>query len=68
MTPFSELHEEKDGKENVIEFDFLGKDSIPYDECIPVERQVFKNVQQFMSEKNEGDKVFNHLTVSMYIL
>lgn len=62
--PLSELHEEKDGKENIIEFDFLGKDSIRYYNCVQVERQAFKNVVLFMRDKTEGDDLFDRLTVS----
>lgn len=58
------LHEEKDGEEYVIEFDFLGKDSIRYYNCVPVERQVFKNVKLFMKDKTDGDDLFDRLTVS----
>ena len=34
------LHKEKDGKEYVVEFDFLGKDSIRYHNEVPIEKQV----------------------------
>uniref|UniRef100_A0A4W4FE91 DNA topoisomerase I n=1 Tax=Electrophorus electricus TaxID=8005 RepID=A0A4W4FE91_ELEEL len=34
------LHPEKDGKEYVVEFDFLGKDSIRYYNKVPVEKRV----------------------------
>lgn len=61
----SELHEEKDGKPFVIEFDFLGKDSIRYYNCVPVEKQVFKNVNLFMKEKAPGDDLFDRLTVGV---
>lgn len=65
-SPFlADLHEEKDGKENVIEFDFLGKDSIRYYNCVAVERQVFKNVRLFMKEKTGGDDLFDRLTVRL---
>merc|ERR1711862_809341 len=33
-----ELHEQLDGKEYVVEFDFLGKDSIRYHNAVPVEK------------------------------
>ena len=64
--PIPALHEEKDGKENVIEFDFLGKDSIRYYNCVPVERQAFKNVRIFMKEKNGSDDLFDRLTVRCF--
>lgn len=34
------LHEEKNGQEFVVEFDFLGKDSIRYQNSVPVEKRV----------------------------
>ena len=58
------LHEEKDGKEHVVEFDFLGKDSIRYYNLVPVEKQVFKNLRLFMDNKDPGDDLFDRLTVS----
>ena len=48
----------------MIEFDFLGKDSIRYYNCVAVDRQVFKNVRLFMKEKTGGDDLFDRLTVS----
>ena len=63
--PCPDLHEEKDGKEHVIEFDFLGKDSIRYYNCVPVDKQVFKNVGIFMRDKSGGDDLFDRLTVSV---
>ena len=47
----------------MIEFDFLGKDSIRYFNRVPVDRQVFKNVRHFMKDKNGGDDLFDRLTV-----
>merc|ERR1712025_1176779 len=45
------LHVEKDGKEYVCEFDFLGKDSIRYQNAVPVEKKVFKNLKLFIENK-----------------
>ena len=59
------LHEEKDGKEYVVEFDFLGKDSIRYQNSVPVEKRVFKNLQMFSDNKQGGDDVFDRLNVSI---
>lgn len=59
-----DLHEEKDGKEHVIEFDFLGKDSIRYYNCVPVDKQVFKDVRLFMENKTGGDDLFDRLTTT----
>ena len=35
-----ELHSEWEDKENVVEFDFLGKDSVRYWNFVPVEKKV----------------------------
>ena len=35
-----ELHHEWEDKENVVEFDFLGKDSVRYWNFVPVEKKV----------------------------
>lgn len=35
-----ELYSEKDDQDNVVEFDFLGKDSIRYTNNVPVEKRV----------------------------
>jgi len=58
------LHEEKDGKEYVVEFDFLGKDSIRYYNAVPVEKRVFKNLQLFKENKQEGDDLFDRLNTT----
>ncbi|KAL7842958.1 hypothetical protein AOLI_G00244700 [Acnodon oligacanthus] len=56
------LYPEKDGQEFVVEFDFLGKDSIRYYNKVPVEKRVFKNLQLFMESKQPEDDVFDRLT------
>lgn len=56
-----DLHEEKDGKEYVVVFDFLGKDSIRYYNEVPVEKRVFKNLQLFMENKKDSDDLFDRL-------
>merc|ERR1719225_1920273 len=45
------LHEEKDDKQFVVEFDFLGKDSIRYHNDVAVEKRVFKNLAIFKERK-----------------
>lgn len=60
-----ELHEEKDGKEYVVVFDFLGKDSIRYYNEVPVEKRVFKNLQLFMENKAPGDDLFDRLNTQI---
>ena len=59
------LHEKYDDQEFVVEFDFLGKDSIRYYNRIPVEKRVFKNLQLFMENKQPGDDLFDRLNVSL---
>jgi DNA topoisomerase I len=59
------LHEELNGKENVVVFDFLGKDSIRYYNEVSVEKRVFKNLQLFKENKKEGDDLFDRLNTSM---
>ncbi|KAL3283339.1 hypothetical protein HHI36_006487 [Cryptolaemus montrouzieri] len=60
-----ELHEKKDDKEYVVVFDFLGKDSIRYYNEVPVEKRVFKNLQLFMENKQNGDDLFDRLNTSI---
>uniref|UniRef100_A0A3P8XK38 DNA topoisomerase I n=1 Tax=Esox lucius TaxID=8010 RepID=A0A3P8XK38_ESOLU len=59
------LHAEKDGQEFVVEFDFLGKDSIRYYNKVPVEKRVFKNLQLFMENKQPEDDLFDRLNTSI---
>ncbi|CAD5208375.1 unnamed protein product [Bursaphelenchus xylophilus] len=58
------LNEELDGKKYVVEFDFLGKDSIRYYNKVPVEKQVFKNLKIFKEDKEPGDDLFDRLDTS----
>ncbi|XP_013929605.1 PREDICTED: DNA topoisomerase I, mitochondrial-like, partial [Thamnophis sirtalis] len=58
------LHSRQGGKENVVEFDFLGKDCIRYYNKVSVEKQVFKNLQLFMEEKEPGDSLFDKLSTT----
>ncbi|XP_031838535.1 DNA topoisomerase 1 isoform X2 [Nomia melanderi] len=59
------LHEQKDGKEYVVVFDFLGKDSIRYYNEVPVEKRVFKNLQLFKENKSPGDDLFDRLNTTV---
>lgn len=59
------LHEQKDDKEYVVVFDFLGKDSIRYYNEVPVEKRVFKNLQLFMENKSPGDDLFDRLNTTV---
>lgn len=51
--------------ENVVVFDFLGKDSIRYYNEVSVEKRVFKNLQLFKENKKAGDDLFDRLNTSM---
>ena len=62
------LHEEYEGQEFVVEFDFLGKDSIRYYNRVEVEKRVFKNLQLFMENKQDGDDLFDRLNVNISLL
>ncbi|XP_020489520.1 DNA topoisomerase I, like [Labrus bergylta] len=59
------LYPENDGQEFVVEFDFLGKDSIRYYNKVPVEKRVFKNLQLFMENKEPDDDLFDRLNTSV---
>ncbi|XP_069824649.1 DNA topoisomerase 1-like isoform X2 [Dendropsophus ebraccatus] len=59
------LYPELDGEKHVVEFDFLGKDSIRYYNKVPVEKKVFKNLQLFMENKQEEDDLFDRLNTPM---
>lgn len=56
------------GKENVVVFDFLGKDSIRYYNEVPVEKRVFKNLTLFMENKKGEDDLFDRLNVSAHLI
>ncbi|XP_067290609.1 DNA topoisomerase I, mitochondrial isoform X2 [Pseudorasbora parva] len=56
------LHRRLDGLEHVVEFDFLGKDSIRYYNKVPVEKQVFKNLKLFIKHKDPEDDLFDRIT------
>ncbi|KAM3841102.1 DNA topoisomerase I, mitochondrial [Vipera latastei] len=58
------LHPRQGGKENVVEFDFLGKDCIRYYNKVPVEKQVFKNLELLMEDKEPGDNLFDKLSTA----
>ncbi|XP_042562371.1 DNA topoisomerase 1-like [Clupea harengus] len=59
------VYAELDGQEYVVEFDFLGKDSIRYYNKIPVEKRVFKNLQLFLENKQPEDDLFDRLNTSI---
>ncbi|KAL8481026.1 hypothetical protein ACS0TY_027533 [Phlomoides rotata] len=49
---------------NILKFDFLGKDSIRYQNEVDVETAVFMAIQQFRSGKKGGDDLFDKLDTS----
>ena len=49
----------------MVEFDFLGKDSIRYYNRVPVEHQVFKNLLLFVENKEPDDELFDRLNVGI---
>nr|XP_002187114.5 DNA topoisomerase I, mitochondrial [Taeniopygia guttata] len=59
-----QLHPQLDGQEHVVEFDFLGKDSIRYYNKVSVEKPVFKNLQLFMKNKDPTEDLFDHLSTT----
>ncbi|XP_053680636.1 DNA topoisomerase I, mitochondrial [Anopheles nili] len=60
-----QLHKELNGKENVVVFDFLGKDSIRYYNEVVVEKRVFKNLELFKENKKTGDDLFDRLNTTV---
>lgn len=60
------LHKDVEGVgEYVVEFDFLGKDSIRYQNKVAVEKQVYKNLLLFMENKNPDDELFDRLNTTI---
>ncbi|XP_073276175.1 DNA topoisomerase 1 beta-like [Primulina huaijiensis] len=49
---------------NILKFDFLGKDSIRYQNEVVVETAVFKAIQQFRNGKKGSDDLFDKLDTS----
>ncbi|XP_069477851.1 DNA topoisomerase I, mitochondrial isoform X2 [Ambystoma mexicanum] len=59
------LYPKLDGQEYVVEFDFLGKDSIRYYNKVPVLKEVYKNLNRFMENKEPGDDLFDRLNTTI---
>ncbi|GIY35241.1 DNA topoisomerase 1 [Caerostris darwini] len=59
------LDAEKDGKRWVVSFDFPGKDSIRYRNSMPVDRLVFRNLENFMRDKRPRERLFDRLSTSI---
>lgn len=49
---------------NTLHFDFLGKDSIRYQNSVEVDAQVFKNIKIFKKQVGHGAMIFDRLTPS----
>lgn len=50
--------------DNVIELDFLGKDSIRYQNSVEVPKLVYKNLKDFIKGKDKKEKIFDKLSSS----
>uniref|UniRef100_A0AC35TU22 DNA topoisomerase I n=1 Tax=Rhabditophanes sp. KR3021 TaxID=114890 RepID=A0AC35TU22_9BILA len=59
------LHDQKNGKEYVVEFDFPGKCNIRYQNEVPVEETVYKNLESFMENKEGSEDLFDCLDTSI---
>ncbi|VEL14081.1 unnamed protein product [Protopolystoma xenopodis] len=59
------LHEQMNDKQYVVEFDFPGKDSIRYQNAVPVPKRVFKNLKLFLKNKQDGDDLFDRLNTTV---
>ena len=46
-------------EDNIIKLDFLGKDSVRYCRKVAVHSQVYKNLQEFMTNKSKKDELFD---------
>ncbi|KAI8974290.1 hypothetical protein BDB01DRAFT_402845 [Pilobolus umbonatus] len=49
---------------NTLDFDFLGKDSIRYQNKVEVEPQVYKNIHLFKKQVGPGHMIFDRLTTT----
>ena len=49
---------------NEIELDFLGKDSIRYQNRVKVDENVYKNIIEFMEGKKKGDDLFDKINTN----
>jgi len=52
-------------KEGTVEFDFLGKDSIPWKKTDRPPPQVLRNLEEFKKGKRPGTEIFHDVTSSM---
>jgi DNA topoisomerase-1 len=51
-------------EDNMIKLDFLGKDSVRYCKKIAVHSQIYKNLGEFITNKNKKDDLFDLITSS----
>lgn len=49
---------------NTLHFDFLGKDSIRYQNSVQVDGQVFKNIKAIKKASKDGEMIFTSLSTS----
>jgi len=49
---------------NTVEFDFLGKDSMRYQNKVQLDKQVYKNLKSFTKGKKKDEDLFDLLTVT----
>ena len=54
-------HVKLDAGENQLHLNFLGKDSIVYDNTTPVIPEAFTLIQKFLANKKGSDQVFDHV-------
>ena len=47
---------------NRVKLDFLGKDSVRYNRTLEVEPQIYKNLEEFMKDKEKTDQLFDLIT------
>lgn len=59
------MHKTLGKMDNVVVFDFLGKDSIRYYNEVEVEKRVFKNLELFKEGKHKGDDLFDRLNTTV---
>lgn len=50
---------------DILNFDFLGKDSMRYENSVEVPKKVFNNIKRFQQGKKPGAELFNLLSVCL---
>merc|ERR1712112_354328 len=60
-----ERRNDRGEEEFVVEFDFLDKDSIRYQNSVVIEKKVFKNLKLFKENKKDADDPFDRLNTSI---